>query len=236
MSDQWIRPLEAVALLQDRFGSKARSVIINRCSRGLLDGRGEIVVRTYENCFESKWSGYLSRNIENPLDDTRGYDEILPPSFWGEHFADEREYPSETAIGFSRDAWSNWDIGDFGYRELWRNEDSAGILRCDVAGMRFNSEQMSVFALQRAPIAIEVRSRKGIYDWESVLVDLAGALSQGLLVPDAFAYGALADLERWMLEWFAANVSAHPAEGTVRPKAKRVLDAIQREQSKPERG
>lgn len=223
-------------MLRSRFGDNARSVIIDRCKRGLLDGRGEVVVRSYENCFERGWDGYLERHIDVPLEDSRIYRQILPPDFWLSAFATASAEETNDNDAFDRQVWADWDVGDFGYREVWPSSDVTGIARCDVAGMKFNAQHLALFAKPADPVRIERKSRTSLYDWEAVLTALAGELSQGLLVPDAFEHGAQATIERWMLDWFSAEFDAAPNESTVRPKAAAVLKAIQAAQKRADEG
>lgn len=222
--------MEAIARLKPRFGDRAKAVIIDRCSRGLLDGRGEIVVRAYENCSTQAWEGYLERYVDVQMEDTRHTKSILTPDFWSAAFAEAPTFFEEGASDINRTVWADWEIGDFGYRCIWPSLDIAGIERCDVAGMRFNGDQLALLATPPSSPHLLVRPRTALYDWESAIIDLAGTLSQGLLIPDAFEHGAQAKLERWLQDWFAEHCDAHPVEATVRPKAKRILEAIQREQ------
>ena len=228
--------MEAVARLTPRFGDRAKAVIVDRCCRGLLDGRGELVVRAYENCSEQAWEGYLQRYVDVPLEDSREAKAILPPSFWSPAFADAPAFGQKGGFDFDRTVWADWEIGDFGYRLVWSASEAPGIERCDVAGMRFNGEQLALLASPPSDTHKIVRSRAALYDWEAAFIDLAGALSQGLLIPDAFAHGAQAKIEKWLQNWFAENCDAHPVEATIRPKAKRILDAVQREQAAADKG
>ena len=199
--EDWISPREAELMLRPRFGDNARATIINRCRRGLLDGRGEVVVRAYENCTEQRWDGYLERYSEFELEDSREYKHILPPSFWFPSFATATVEETDDDDAFDRQVWADWDVGDFGYRDIWPS--NGGIMRCDVAGMRFNSSHLTLFAKPANPVKIERKPRSTLYDWESAMMALAGELSQGLLVPDAFEHGVQAKLERWLLDWFS---------------------------------
>ncbi len=229
--ENWLTPLAAVELLEPRYGKDAKRVIVTRCERGLLDGLATILVNTFHNRTEAQWDGEYERYFEVPCDDTRHELRILPSTFWSKAMADAPAEGCDDQDGFGRTVYADWEIGDFGFKQVYCPSDAPEQWdRSEAAGVHFNRKQIQLVAGPARTgfqTARELPPSRNKYDWEAAIAAFGGAQNKLDVVPDLYAHGAQAEIERWLSAWFEAR-GENPAEPTIRPKAALILREYQK--------
>lgn len=228
----WLSPDEAVRLLTPKYGEGAKSVIVTRCRRGLLDAYATIVVSTYHNMFDQVWNGEYERYFDQEIPDTRQSEIILPPEFWSAAMADAPSILAGNQPPNGRVDYADWEIGDFGFKSNFTGSEGLQWQMCEAAGVLFNKAQIEML-LGPSSVATQETSarpattRRTKYDWEAAIAAFAGAQQKLDIVPDLYAHGAQAVIEEWLATWLEQRGDS-PAEATIRPKAKLILDAYKK--------
>jgi hypothetical protein len=120
---------------------------------------------------------------------------------------------------------SNWKNGYFGLLEYPYNpEGSLWGVCLEVYGVQFLASDILAVAPQLPNIPSNPKAeRESKYDWVRAIAAFAGYQNKHDLIPDVYAYGAQAAIERFLADWFAQR-QLLPSETAVRKMAKLLLE------------
>lgn len=225
VDSDWCSSAEAVAILRPKYGDRAEAVIAERCAKGLLEARADVVVSTYDNVFEqANIADFGWRDV--PVEDSRSNSASLSWRFWSIGHARAGIEPTADLSGFGRTIWADWSIGDFGYRQEhygepsgWTNVEAAGVMFCRRQIMHLMGH------IQRgAQLSVERASK---YDWERAISAFCAAQWQQDIIPDIYAHGAMAAIGDWLAGWFALSGNI-PSDTAIKTRARMILDDMKR--------
>lgn len=224
---EWCRASEAVAALQPKFGERAKKVIAERCARGLLDSRADVLVSTFHNLMEQQiFADYGWMDV--PREDARTRHAHLGTWFWERGHGSAPSQPKKLDVDwFEPNLWSDWDIGDFGIKR-WFSEDADTPQweMHEAAGVMFDRRQLDhlVGVSPDAMAAKNTRSTK--FDWEVAFADVAARLYYDCDWPDVHARGVQTDIENALRNSFVRRKLPVPEETSLKNKARIILGAL----------
>lgn len=227
--------------------TKRRAELLEYVSGGLLETRcfrrkeKTIQFDKSDDCeifFEVLKSGRLSKcqfpyaeSRTVPNDEAKGIKFI---DWWSTPLATTDGWEVQKKLGFVvLEKQANWELGHFKTLMLayakpdygYDNKTGFVFRTSEVFGVQVNSEGVARLLGATKEPGNESRLRTTQYDWERAIAAFAGFQHQHDLVPDFYAHGAQAEIERWLANWFIETSSGEPSEASIRTRAKKLLDA-----------